>query len=49
LRGFYFYDVAADAAYKTLWNAKYLIYQKLRIFPYTRPKENKERFLKERF
>ncbi|VFA63998.1 IS4 family transposase [Enterococcus faecium] len=43
-RGFSFYGVAADVGYKIPWNAKYLIDQKLRIFPYTRPKENKERF-----
>ena len=48
-----FMVVAADAAYKTPktpWNAKYLIGQKLRpIFPYTRPKENKECFKKKDF
>lgn len=42
--------VAADAAYKTPWNAKYLIDRKLRpIFPYTRPKRSKERFKKKDF
>ncbi|EMF0060836.1 transposase [Enterococcus hirae] len=29
-RGFSFYGVAADAAYKTPWNAKYLIDRKIR-------------------
>ena len=49
-RGFSFYGVAADAAYKTLWNVKYLIGQKLRpIFPYTRLKGNKECFKKKDF
>lgn len=49
-RGFSFYSVAADAAYKTPWNAKYLIDRKLRpIFPYTRPKGSKERFKKKDF
>ncbi len=44
------YGVAADAAYKTPWNAKYLIDRKLRpTFPYTRPKGNKERFKKKDF
>lgn len=42
--------VAADAAYKTPWNAKYLIDRKLRpIFPYTRPKRSKERFKRKIF
>lgn len=46
-RGFSFYGVAADVAYKTPWNAKYLIDRKLRpIFPYIRPKGSQERFKK---
>lgn len=49
-RNFSFHGVAADAAYKTPWNAKYLMNRQLRpIFTYTRSKGKKGLFRKKEF
>ena len=43
VRNFSFHGVAADAAYKTSWNTKYLMDHQLRpIVPYTRPEGKKD-------